>query len=347
MAKYTKLGNTGLRVSNPILGFMSYGSPTWSSWVKPAEEALPIIKAAYDMGVTTWDTANAYSCGVSEKIVALALKEYKIPRNEIVIMTKCFFPVEPEGTAQDMDLTVTRARANSMGLSRAAIFNQVEASLARLQTDYIDVLQIHRYDYNVSPEEVMCALNDLVRSGKVRYIGASSMYTYQFATLQHTAEKNGWTKFVSMQNHYNILYREEEREMIPFCKQTGVGIIPWSPLAQGGVCRPVKKDGETAELTEREKAYQVRKGPRIPRLQDVPSNQVVISRVEEIAKKHGWSMSEVALAWINGKVSSPIIGANSIARLEEAISASYKSLTDEEIKYLEEPYLPSHVIGNF
>ncbi|KAK9469713.1 NADP-dependent oxidoreductase domain-containing protein [Lipomyces arxii] len=338
-ATYRQLGKSGLRVSVPILGCMSYGSDKWMDWVMNPEEALPILKAAYDMGVTTWDTANVYSNGDSEKVIATALKKYEIPREEIVIMTKCFFGVAKEMNTRFNALTQDRPEYNNqLGLSRAAIFNQVEGSLKRLETDYIDVLQIHRYDKNVDPEEVMCALNDLVKSGKVRYIGASSMWAYQFAALQNVAEKNGYTKFISMQDYYNLLYREEEREMIPYCKMTGVGLIPWSPLSAGALARPVS-NVETLRA-------KVSKASNWGRHVDAPAGQEINKRVEEIAKKRGWSMAEVALSWVNGKVTSPIVGVSSIKRLEEALSSVPKLLTEEEIKYLEEPYIPQKISGH-
>ncbi|KAK9245055.1 NADP-dependent oxidoreductase domain-containing protein [Lipomyces tetrasporus] len=318
--EYRKLGSSGLRVSVPILGCMSFGSSEWQPWVLEKDTALPILKKAYDLGITTWDTANGYSNGDSERIIAAAIKKYNMPRDELIIMTNASFHT-------------TRRFVNQHGLSRAAIFNQVNDSLVRLGTDYVDVLQIHHYDKNVEPEEVMGALNDLVRSGKVRYIGASSMCCYEFAMLQHVAEKNRWAKFVSMQDHYNLLYREEEREMIPYCNLTGVGLIPWSPLAAGYLARTIaaisiRKTGMHSldyQVTDR-------------------ATMEIINRVEKVAMEKAWLMSDVALAWILTKVSSPIVGVNSIERLEQVAGANGKSLTLKEIKFLEEPYEPRRIM---
>lgn len=231
-AKYRQVGKSGLRVSVPILGAMGFGDTRYQSWVIGEDEALPILKAAYDRGLNTWDTSNSYSNGVSEEILGKAIKKYNIPRHKLIILTKCRNPSresnDPALLALNNDqLAELPDYVNQFGLSRQAIFNSVEASLKRLQTDYIDLFQIHRFDPTVPIEETMEALHDLVKQGKVRYIGASSMWTYQFAQMQFCAEKNGWTKFISMQNHYSLLYREEEREMNKFCKVTGVGLLSW------------------------------------------------------------------------------------------------------------------------
>ncbi|KAG0340270.1 hypothetical protein BG000_000277 [Podila horticola] len=236
--QYTRLGKTGLRVSRFCLGFMSYGHPDWNGWAKTEEEALPLIKAAYDAGINFFDTANAYSNGTSEQILGKAIKKYGMDRDRIVIATKVYFPVLPgnapvspdrEGNMKDPSLV------NMFGLSRKHIFNAVDASLKRLDMDYIDLYQIHLFDQNTPIEETMEALNDLVRSGKVRYIGASSMFAWELQKANNIAEKNGWAKFVSMQNLYNLIYREEEREMIPYALDAGIGGIPWSPLARGAL----------------------------------------------------------------------------------------------------------------
>lgn len=235
-------------------------------------------------------------------------------------------------------MNASKDYTNQHGLSRAAIFNQVEASLARLDTPYIDLLQIHRFDPNTPPEETMEALHDLVRSGKVRYIGASSMWATQFARLQFVAERHGWTRFVSMQNHYNLLYREEEREMNRFCNDTGVGLVPWAPLCRGHLARPPAAFGST-DRSALEKENPTGTGTVEPDLS-------IIRRVQEIADKKGWPMAHVALAWINRRVSSPIIGFSSVARMEEAAAATGKALTDEEEAYLEELYQPKPIIGH-
>lgn len=251
----------------------------------PESEALPLLKAAYDAGLNTWDTANAYSNGASEIIVGKAIKQYDIPRHKVVIMTKCNFAV---GETPDLRAAFFRSHiaqskdyVNNFGLSRTAIFNQVEASLKRLDTPYIDVLQIHRWDPDTPPEETMRALHDLVLSGKVRYLGASSMWATQFARLQFIAEKNGWTKFVSMQNHYNLLYREEEREMNRFCKDTGVALIPWAPLCRGHLARRPEVFGETKRSAQEKESQKGSHGTVEPDLS-------IIGRVVEIADKRGW-----------------------------------------------------------
>ena len=333
-ASYRQLGTSGLRVSNPILGAMSIGDKRWMPWVIEEDEALPLLKAAYDRGINTWDTANVYSNGVSEEIIAKAIKHYDIPRHKLVIMTKCCGTVREGNDEQTLamkDVDQTVDYINQRGLSRQGIFNAVNASLKRLDTDYIDLLQIHRYDKTVPVEETMKALHDLVESGKVRYIGASSMWAVQFANMQWTAEKRGWTKFISMQGWYNLLYREEEREMNRFCYETGVGLVPWGPLAQGALARPVSAAGSTTRSSGKS---------------DVPeTDAAIIGRVQELAEKKGWPMSHVALAWANQRISSPIIGFSSEKRMDEAIEANGKELTEDEEKYLEELYKPKPVMG--
>ncbi|KZT60244.1 Aldo/keto reductase [Calocera cornea HHB12733] len=337
--EYRRLGKSGLRVSVPIVGCMSFGSDKWAPWVLNEEKALPILKAAWDHGLTTWDTANIYSNGESERIIGKAIKKYGIPRSKIVIMSKVAGLCHEDlgfsiaGMAQAMN---TKEYVNTTGLSRQAICQQVEASLKRLDTDYIDLLQIHRVDMNTSFEETMCALNDLVRSGKVRYIGASSMWTWQFAEYQKVAEKNGWVKFISMQNSYSLLYREEEREMNKYCDYTGVGLIPYRPLAGGELARPIDATSTRAEFFKKSEYA----------AESTDADKEIITRVEKIAKEKGWKMSQVAQAWIKTKVSSCIIGFTSLARLEEAI-ISDKVLTEEKIKYLEEPYVPKAIVGHF
>jgi len=294
------------------------------------------LKAAWDRGVTTWDTANVYSAGVSEEIIGKAIKKFNIPRSKLVIMTKCKGLVSEDldvrGNEHTLHLAFSKRYINHWGLSRTAIFHQVEASLKRLGTDYIDLYQIHRADPEVPFEETMGALNDLVRWGKVRYIGASSMWTWQLAEYQNVAEKNGWAKFISMQNHYSLLYREEEREMNKYCAYAGIGLVPWGPVAGGQLARPLaaQKDSARASASQRKLTS---------------ADEEIIRRTEEIAKKKGWSMAQVALAWVDGQVSSPIVGFSSVARLEEAIIPD-KKLTEEERKYLEEPYQPTAIKGH-
>ncbi|QGI97351.1 hypothetical protein CEK26_010420 [Fusarium fujikuroi] len=298
--EYRNLGKSGLRISVPVFG------------------------SAYDRGLNTWDTANTYSNGASEEIVGKALKKFNIPRHKVVILSKCRWGVGEEPGARHInfkdEFAISKDYQNQYGLSRAAIFNQVNASLARLDTDYLDLLQIHRFDDDTPIEETMKALHDLVQSGKVRYIGASSMWATQFARMQFVAEKNGWTKFISMQNHYNLLYREEEREMIRFCNDTGVGIIPWAPLCRGHLARPPAQFG----ATERSKEEKEGSGELSE------TDQKIIGRVVEVAEKHSWPMAHVALAWINQRVTSPIIGFSSVERIEQAIGARGKKLSDEE-----------------
>lgn len=324
------------------------------------DEALPLLKAAYDRGLNTWDTANVYSNGASETIVGKALRHYAIPRHKVVILTKCHFPVgeTPELRAVLFRDQVAQSKdyVNNFGLSRTAIFNQVDASLKRLGTEYIDLLQVHRWDPETPVEETMKALHDLVQSGKVRYIGASSMWATQFARMQFCAERNGWTKFVSMQNHYNLLYREEEREMIRFCNDTGVGIIPWAPLCRGHLARRPEGFGSTVRSQGEKDNSPGSHGTVEPDL-------TIVKRVVEIADEHEWpvgcpplvmaleiltweQISHVALAWINKRVTSPIIGFSSVNRLEEAISARGKVLSDEETKYVEELYQAKAIQGH-
>ncbi|KAI0382974.1 aldo/keto reductase [Hypomontagnella monticulosa] len=340
---YRQLGNSGLRISVPVFGCMSFGDTKAQSWAIDEEEALPLLKYAYDKGLTTWDTANIYSQGASEVIVGKALKKYNIPREKVIVMTKCFWAVgetpEVRHFMYNDAVAASKDYVNQYGLSRAAIFNAVNQSLKRLDTDYIDVLQIHRFDYNTPVEETMKALHDLVQSGKVRYIGASSMWGVNFARLQFAAEKNGWTKFISMQNHYNLLYREEEREMNRFCNDTGVGLIPWAPLCRGHLARPPADFGTTERSRIEKSSSPGSHGTVEPDL-------TIISRVQEIANKRGWKMSHVALAWINKRVASPIIGFSSVARIDEALEARGKTLTEEEEKYLEELYEPKQISGH-
>jgi aryl-alcohol dehydrogenase-like predicted oxidoreductase len=314
---------------------MSYGDLRWASWVKSREESLPLLKAAFDAGVNTWDTANMYSNGVSEEIVGEAIKKYDIPRSQVVIMTKAFFPVceDQVGTSNGgPEIRNDPRYINRCGLSRGALFEQVDASLERLQTPYIDLLQIHRID-DTPFTEVMKALHDLVESGKVRYIGASSMWAHELAQMQAIAEMKGWTKFISMQNEHNLLYREEEREMIRYCKKIGVGLVPWGPLAAGALCRPV------SQLTTTDRGQGNKDKVKSE------ADAEIINRVEELANKKGWTMAQVAFAWSAGVTTAPILGLSSEDRLEEFVAAVDYQLTPEERMYLEEPYQPKSVQG--
>ncbi|KAL0937144.1 aldo-keto reductase [Colletotrichum truncatum] len=337
---YVNMGTSGLRVSVPILGGMSLGSKDWAPWVLGEEESFEILKAAYDRGINTWDTANMYSNGISEQVIGKAIKKFNIPREKIVLMTKSAMYVGEEVNmhtpAFTKELGQSKDYVNQGGLSRVAIFKAVNDALARLGTTYIDLFQIHRVDPTTPIEETMKALHDLVQAGKILYIGASSMWATQFAQMQFVAEKNGWTKFVSMQNFYNLCYREEEREMNRFCNDTGVGIMPWSPLFGGKLARALGYD-----KSERSQV----KGPMNPGLTE--ADEEIIRRVEEIAGKKGWSMSHVALSWIRSKGGIPVTGFNSIERIEEACELRGKTLTADEIKYLEEPYVPKNIMGHF
>lgn len=336
--QYRPLGKSGLKVSVPVLGAMSFGTPKWAPWVLDEEPSIEIMKAAWDLGINTIDTANIYSNGESERLIAKFIKKYNIPRSQIIIATKCNGLVAHDPSIQGFfvpGLAKLPEYVNQSGLSRAAIFNAVDASLARLETSYIDLLQIHRFDPTVTPEETMKALHDLVQSGKVRYIGASSMRCWQFAMLNDVAARNGWTTFISMQDEYSLLYREEEREMLAYCKHNGIGVIPWAPLASGLLARPAGT--ETARLNSiKGTAFEKKVSS---------ADATIIKRVEELAEKKNSKMSQIALAWVASKVSSPIVGISSVQRLQESIIEGIE-LTPEEIKYLEEPYEPKAIRGH-
>ncbi|KAJ1305387.1 hypothetical protein OPQ81_000402 [Rhizoctonia solani] len=338
---YVRLGNSGLKVSRIILGLMSYGNKDWSAWVLDEEEGVKHIKAAYDLGIQTFDTANVYSNGESERILGKAIKRLNLPRDEIVVMTKLFGVVgrtPGETYYGNMQLADANRYVNQYGLSRKHIFESVKHSLERLQLDYIDVLQCHRFDYNTPIEETMQALHDVVKAGYVRYIGMSSCHAYQFHAMQNYAINNKLTPFVSMQNHHNLLYREEEREMIPTLKMFGVGMIPWSPLARGLLTRPI------SETTTRSKT-----DPWANYLDDTKdSNNEIVSRVEAIAKSKGISMAQVAIAWSLSKdgMTAPIIGTTNLNNLEDIVGGIHVKLTEEEIRQLEEPYVPRAIVGH-
>jgi len=323
--QYTRLGHTGLKISRLCLGCMSYGAPERGRhpWTLDEAASRPFIRRAVELGINFFDTANAYSEGTSEEIVGRALRDYA-DRDEIVIATKVFFP-----TSQGRNLA---------GLSRKSIFANIDASLRRLGTDYVDLYQIHRWDYATPIEETMEALHDVVKAGKARYIGASSMYAWQFAKALHVAERNGWTRFVWMQNHLNLLYREEEREMLPLCADQGVGLIPWSPMARGRLARPW--DTQTAR-TETD-AY----GKTLYNATQEADRQVV-QAVQGVAQRLGVPMARVALAWVLRKpgVSAPIIGATKLGQLDEAVAALSLKLSEDDVAELEAPYLPHPVAG--
>lgn len=325
--EYVKLGRTGLDISKLCLGCMSYGVPErgMAPWSLNEEQGRPFIQKALEAGINFFDTANIYSDGTSEEIVGRALKDFA-RRDEIVLATKLFFRMSPG--------------PNGEGLSRKAIMNEIDNSLLRLGTDYVDLYQIHRWDNTTPIEETMEALHDVVKAGKARYIGASSMYAWQFMKAQHTAERHGWTKFVSMQNHLNLLYREEEREMLPLCLEEGVGVIPWSPLAKGRLTRDWNEQTARSEIDPVGKAFY--------ESTMVEADRRVVERVAEVAGKRGIARAQVALAWLLQKdaVTAPIIGATKIHHLEDAVSALSVKLAPEEISYLEEAYIPHPVTGN-
>ncbi|KAI4749074.1 Aldo/keto reductase [Aureobasidium sp. EXF-12298] len=340
--KYQYLGQSGLKVSQIILGAMSYGSSKWQDWVLDEEQALPLLKYAYDRGINTWDTADVYSNGRSEEIIGKAITEYNIPRHRLVLLTKCYFgvteddnnihqPTIPEMMTNDGDLV------NRVGLSRKHIFDAVEASVKRLGT-YIDVLQIHRLDRGAPKKEIMRALNDVIEKGWVRYIGASSMAAWEFQQLQNIAETHNYHKFISMQNYHNLLYREEEREMIPYCKATGVGLIPWSPMARGILARPWSLRTSIRESSDNTLKALIRN-------KQTENDEKIVRKVEEIAERKGVSMAGVAVGWSVSKGDIPILGLASRERIDEAVGNCGVVLTEEEVRELEELYQPKAVSG--
>ncbi|BBB02134.1 putative oxidoreductase [Actinacidiphila reveromycinica] len=320
--RYTRLGATGLQVSAISLGCMSFGEPDRGThdWTLGEDAARDMIKRALDAGVNFFDTANVYSAGSSEEITGRALRDFA-DRDEVVIATKV------HGR--------TRPGPNGGGLSRKAITAEIEHSLRRLGTDHVDLYQIHRWDHDTPIEETMEALHDVVKAGKARYIGASSMYAWQFAKAQYTADLHGWTRFCSMQNHYNLLYREEEREMLPLCADQGVGVIPWSPLARGRLTRPWDETTARAETDDF--------GRKLYR----PTDRAVAERVTEVAQARGIPAAQVALAWMhrNPVVTAPIVGVTRSHHLDDAVASVDVELTDEEVARLEEPYTPHSVVG--
>ena len=324
--EYVNLGRTGLKVSRICLGTMTYGTPNWRPWVLGEEESRPFFRRALELGVNFFDTADMYSLGVSEEVTGRALRDFS-RREELVIASKVYFPMG-DGP-------------NQGGLSRLHIMRAVEDSLRRLGTDYIDLYQIHRWDYATPIEETLQALHDLVRSGKVRYIGASSMYAWQFAKSLYLADLQGWTRFVSMQNHYNLVYREDEREMLPLCRAEGIGVIPWSPLARGFLTgnrssqdyiesKRAKTDDYAQHLYYRDTDFDV------------------VARVVDLAERRDVKPAQIALAWLLHQegVTAPIIGASKMFHLEDAVAALDIELSEKDVDYLEEPYQPHPVLGH-
>jgi len=324
--QYVNLGETGLKVSRICLGTMTYGTPKWRDWVLDEDTSRPFYQRALEMGINFFDTADMYSQGVSEEVTGRALSDFA-RREEVVIATKVFFP--------------TGESPNQGGLSRLHIMNAIDNSLRRLGTDYIDLYQIHRWDYDTPIEETMEVLHDVVKAGKARYIGASSMNAWQFAKSLYISKMNGWTRFTAMQNHYNLVYREEEREMIPLCLDQGIGLIPWSPLARGFLAgnRPRQGQGET----KRSKSDDFARS-----MYYKESDFQVVERVLELAERKGVKPAQIALAWMLHKpgISSPIIGASKMAHLEQAVAALEIELSESEMTFLEELYRPHPVLGH-
>jgi len=318
-----RLGQTGLKVSPICLGTMTYGSPKWRDWVLEEEASRPFIKRALEAGINFFDTADIYSQGASEEVVGRALKDFGGKRESYVLATKVYFPVD----------------GRHGGLSRKHILHAIDDSLKRLGMDHVDLYQIHRFDNETPIEETIEALHDVVKAGKARYIGASSMHAWQFGKYLATAQAMGLTKFVSMQNFYNLVYREEERDMLPLCRDAGVGVIPWSPLCRGFLGRSA-----AAAL---EKSSTRAQSDHVLDMQFSQADVETLKRVEETGRKHGRSNAQIATAWLLHKgVTAPIVGASKMQHLEDAIAATEIKLTDAEIKYLEEPYLPKATAGN-
>ncbi|TWF74256.1 aryl-alcohol dehydrogenase-like predicted oxidoreductase [Pseudonocardia hierapolitana] len=321
--EYTRLGSTGLQVSRICLGMMSYGTPSWREWVLDVDASRPLVRSAVEAGITFFDTADGYSLGVGEEVTGTLLREFFARRDDYVLATKVFFPMSD--------------RPNDRGLSRKHIMASIDGSLRRLGTDHVDLYQIHRWDPETPIEETMEALHDVVRAGKARYIGASSMFAWQFAKAQATADLGGWTRFVSMQDHYNLIYREEEREMHPLCLDQGVGVIPWSPLARGRLAR----------LPEERTTTRSGSDPIADNMY-TESDDAVVRAVAEVAKGRDLPLAQVALAWMLHKeaITAPIVGATKPGHIEDAVAAVGVELSDDEIAALEAPYVPHPVLGH-
>ena len=327
--EYTSLGRTGLHVSRICLGAMTFGSTEWRDWTLGEDESRPFVRRAIEIGITFFDTADMYSIGASEEILGRALKDYA-SRDQVVIATKVFFPMG-DGP-------------NDRGLSRVHLFKAIDASLRRLGTDYVDLYQIHRFDPDTPIEETLETLNDIVRAGKARYIGASSMFAWQFQAMLHTSDRHGWARFVTMQNHYNLVYREEEREMLPLCRAEGVGVIPWSPLARGFLAgnRQASSHHDQAGTTR------ARTDAFAHRLYYDESDFAVVDRVVALAERRGVAPAQIAMAWLLRQpgVTAPIVGTTKLEHLDAAVAALEIPLDDDECASLEEPYRPHRVLGH-
>jgi 1-deoxyxylulose-5-phosphate synthase len=325
--EYKRLGSTGLKVSRLCLGTMTYGSKTWRPWVLDDEEARPFIRRAIELGINFFDTADMYSVGASEQVLGRALKDFGPAREHVVIATKVYNPMG-DGP-------------NERGLSRKHIFNAIDASLRRLGTDYVDLYQIHRFDYETPIEETLIALNDLVRQGKARYIGASAMFAWQFMKMLMTSDKLGLARFVSMQNYYNLVYREEEREMLPLCRAEGIGVTPFSPLARGFVVGNRRKEdyGETVRAKTDEFSRRQYYGPQ---------DFAIVDRIGEVAKNRGVNNAQIALAWVLQQpgITAPIVGASKMYQLDDAIAALNIRLEESELKLLAEHYRPRAIMAH-
>jgi 1-deoxyxylulose-5-phosphate synthase len=323
---YVRLGATGLKVSRLCLGVMTYGDPGWRPWILSEAQGRPFIRRALEKGINFFDTADMYSLGKSEEVLGRALRDFAA-RDKVVVATKAYYPMSDD--------------LNDRGLSRKHLMSAIDGSLKRLGMDYVDLYQIHRLDADTPIDETLRALDDIVRSGKARYIGASSMAAWQFMRALASADRHGWTRFVSMQNHYNLVYREEEREMLPLCREEGIGVLPWSPLARGFLAGN-RKRGEARTATPREQSDTYAHD-----LYYSDADYDVVDRVVEVAAARGVAPAQIALAWLLRQpgVTAPIVGASKIEQLDQAIGSLEIALSDEEARRLEEPYVPHKVLG--
>jgi aryl-alcohol dehydrogenase (NADP+) len=324
---YIRLGSAGMQVSRICLGTMTYGSSKWREWVLDEEESRPFIQRALELGINFFDTADMYSLGVSEEILGRALREFRAPRDQVAVATKVYNPMGDH--------------PNQRGLSRKHIMHAIDDSLKRLRMDYVDVYYIHRFDYDTPIEETLEALDDVVKSGKALYLGASSMFAWQFAKMLYKADEKGLSRFVAMQNHYNLVYREEEREMLPLCREEGIAVVPWSPLARGFVMGSRSREGHTGTLRAKTDAY-------AHGLYYQPSDFDVVDRITEVARARGVSNAQIALAWILQQpgVTAPVVGASKMQHLEDAVAAERLKLDEAELKSLEELYQPHRILGH-